>query len=193
MPRMGLNKQIIVSAAIELIEQDGFENFSMRGLASKLNVKTASLYNHVDNMDDIMVEVGRYAITALNQTEFTAIEGLKKDAAIFALAMAYRDFAKERPEMYKVVMSLHKSQSAEVEKTAKPITAPFMQALSGFPLNEEQKMHWQRVLRSILHGFLAQEEAGYFCHFPIMESNSFSLAIQCFIDGLNAAISKEAH
>lgn len=193
MPRMGLNKKIIVETAIEMIEQEGFDNFSMRGLASKLNIKTASLYNHVDNMDSIMVEVGRYAINTLNQAEFAAMGNVEKDAAIFALAEAYQSFAKARPEMYKVIMSLHKSQSDEFDETAKPITAPFMHALSGYPLNEEQKMHWQRVLRSILHGFLAQEKAGYFCHFPINESNSFVLAIQCFVDGLKVAIGKEAH
>jgi hypothetical protein len=28
-------------------------------------------------------------------------------------------------------------------------------------------MHWQRILRSMMHGFVAHEEAGGFSHFPI--------------------------
>lgn len=181
---------MVVAAAIEMIETDGYDNFSMRGLAEKLNIKTASLYNHVESMDEIMAEVGRYAVATLNQEQFSAIARLEKDSAVLALAIAYRNFAKARPELYKVVMSLHKRQNAEVEETAKPITAPFMQVFSGYPLSEEQKMHWQRVLRSIIHGFLSQEEAGYFCHYPINECDSYYLAIRCFIDGLNAAIFK---
>ena len=47
----GLNKEIIVDAAKELIEQDGFPAFSMRRLAEKLNIKTASLYAHIESMD----------------------------------------------------------------------------------------------------------------------------------------------
>lgn len=45
----GLNKEIIVDAAKELIEQDGFPAFSMRRLAEKLNIKTASLYAHIES------------------------------------------------------------------------------------------------------------------------------------------------
>ena len=40
----GLNKEIIVDTAKELIEGNGFDEFSMRKLADRLEVKTASLY-----------------------------------------------------------------------------------------------------------------------------------------------------
>ena len=191
MPRTGLTKQAIVDAAIQLIEEEGYSAFSMRELAKRLDVKAASLYNHVGSMDEVLAEVGAYAIGALNQMQFSAIEGVQKDAAIIALAMAYRKFAKERPALYEVIMSLHKTGKEVIEKTAHPITAPFMQVLSDYPLGSEQIMHWQRVLRSIIHGFLSQEEAGYFCHFPIDSNRSYALAIQCYVDGLNAAVRKE--
>lgn len=192
MPRAGLNKQIIVDAAIRLIEEKGYHALSMRELAKSLNVKAASLYNHIENMDEVIAKVGKYTISALNQTQFSAIEGLEKDSAIFALAIAYRQFAKDHPELYKVIMSLHRTDNAVIEKSARPITAPFMHVLNDYPLNEEQKMHWQRVLRSIIHGFLSQEEAGYFCHFPVNEESSYELGIQCYIDGLNAAVQNKA-
>lgn len=191
MPRTGLTKQAIVDAAIQLIEEEGYSAFSMRELAKRLDVKAASLYNHVGSMDEVLAEVGAYAIGALNQMQFSAIEGVQKDAAIIALAMAYRQFAKEHPALYEVIMSLHKTGKEVIEKTAHPITAPFMQVLSDYPLDSEQIMHWQRVLRSIIHGFLSQEEAGYFCHFPIDSNRSYALAIQCYVDGLNAAVRKE--
>ena len=54
----GLNKEIIVDAAKELIEQDGFPAFSMRRLAEKLNIKTASLYAHIESMDALFTEIG---------------------------------------------------------------------------------------------------------------------------------------
>ena len=192
MPRAGLNKEIIIDAAIELMEEKGYFAFTMRELAKRLNVKAASMYNHVGNVDEIMAGVGAYSIAALNHMQFSATQGLKRDAAIFALAMAYRKFAKEHPELYKVIMSLHKTEKEIIERTAHPITEPFMRVLSDYPLDREEIMHWQRVLRSILHGFLSQEEAGYFCHFPIDQDRSYELAIQCYIDGLNTAVKKKA-
>lgn len=191
MPRSGLNKQIVLETAICLIEEKGFQNFSMRELARKLDVKAASLYNHIESMDELLSEVGAYAVGLLNETELSAIKGLNGDAAVWALAKAYRHFAKEHPELYNVIMSLFKSHKAIIEKSGMLIAVPFMQVLNDYPLDDAQKAHWQRVLRSILHGFLSQEDAGYFSHYPINEEHTFELGVQCYIDGLHAFIINE--
>ncbi len=192
MPRSGLNRQTVVDEAIRLIEEKGYDVFSMRELAERLNIKTASLYNHVGSMDEIIAEVGKFAVGTLNQAQFSALEGLKRDKAIFALAMAYRNFAKEHPELYKVIMDLHSTDKEIISRSADPITAPFLKVLGDYPLSDDQKMHWQRVLRGFIHGFLSQEEAGYFCHFSVNKEISYELGIQCYIDGLNAAVRRRA-
>ena len=51
MAHKGLSPDAVVKAAVELIEQQGRDAFSMRLLAEQLGIKTASLYNHVDNME----------------------------------------------------------------------------------------------------------------------------------------------
>lgn len=58
MPRQGLDKAKVVQAAAELIEEKGLVRFSMAGLAKKLDVKTASLYNHVESLDALLEDVG---------------------------------------------------------------------------------------------------------------------------------------
>ena len=63
---------------------------------------------------------------------------------------------------------------------------PALQALSGYGLEEEQLMHWQRVLRGLIHGFISQEDAGFFRHYTGSVDESFQIAIRCFINGLNA-------
>ena len=57
MAHKGLNPDAVVKAAAELIEKQGREAFSMRLLAEDLGIKTASLYNHVDNMETLLAEV----------------------------------------------------------------------------------------------------------------------------------------
>lgn len=54
----GLNKGIIVNTSKELIEQESVQNFSRRKLADKLEVKTASLYTHIESMEALYTEVG---------------------------------------------------------------------------------------------------------------------------------------
>ena len=42
MPRQGLNRENVIDAAIKLIEEKGYSNFSINELAKSLNVKPAS-------------------------------------------------------------------------------------------------------------------------------------------------------
>lgn len=181
----GLNKDIIIKAAVDLIEKDGQKNFSMRILADKLEVKTASLYKHVANIDEVFTEVGLLALKQQRDIQFAAIEGKYGDEAIFSLADAYRKFAKEHSELYKTIISMPMTKNKVLEEAAEMVTEPIISVLGQFPLDETQKMHWQRVIRGIMHGFISQEESGYFRHFPVDIEESYHIAIQCFVDGLN--------
>lgn len=187
MPRKGLNKDAIIDIAIELIEKNGYSNFSMHELAGTLDIKTASLYNHVKNIEEIYSEINCYAVDLLKEVQLSAIEGKQADEAVFALAKAYRMFAKEHPELYKVIMKLPAAQDSRVEENAAQLIDPIMQVLSYYKLNEQQTYHWQRILRSIMHGFISQEAAGFFNHLPVDADTSYQTAVQCFLDGLHAA------
>ncbi|MET9341796.1 TetR/AcrR family transcriptional regulator C-terminal domain-containing protein [Nonomuraea sp. NPDC003804] len=48
-----LDRAEIVRAALELIEGEGLDGFSMRGLATELNIKSPSLYWHVRSKDEL--------------------------------------------------------------------------------------------------------------------------------------------
>ena len=43
MPRQGLKTETVVKAAALLLEESGYENLTLHKLASKLNIKPASL------------------------------------------------------------------------------------------------------------------------------------------------------
>lgn len=185
-----INKEIIIEAAIKLIEEKGINDFSLRSVARYLGVKAASLYNHIDNIDDLVFGVCKYSIETLNEFELKNIEGLSGDDAIVALASAYRNFAKTHKELYKVIMKIFKYNSERIDEIGKKITIPFMKVLDDYDLSNDEKAHWQRILRSILHGFVSQEEAGYFSHYPIDEETTFKYGVISYIDGLNSYIKK---
>lgn len=191
MAQKGLNKESVVRAAVALIEQKGMGTFSMRLLADTLEVKTASLYNHICSMENLMTEVCLYALDLQMKVQMKAIEGKKGEDAIFALAEACRSFAREHMQLYRLIMSVAASGDPELNKAAVCIIEPFMKVLQEYRLSEEENMHWQRVLRGIIHGFVSQEDAGFFSHFPANVDISFHTAIQCYVDGLKLV--KEGH
>ncbi|CAN5526745.1 MAG: TetR/AcrR family transcriptional regulator [Acidimicrobiia bacterium] len=52
--RLPLSRDRIVSAAVELADDQGIEALSMRKLGQALGVEAMSLYNHVEDKDDIL-------------------------------------------------------------------------------------------------------------------------------------------
>ena len=56
--------------------------------------------------------------------------------------------------------------------------------LEDFHLKEEENIHYRRLFRAIVHGFVAQEEQGFFSYYPAAVDDSFHFAVQCYIENL---------
>lgn len=187
MPRRGLTKESIVAAAAQLIEQSGAAAFSMRALAGVLQVKTASLYNHVPSMEALLAEVCVYALHMQRDALMAAIEGKTGPEAIYALADAYRAFASAHRALYQFIISTAAVCGERLREVSQYMVEPFLAVLQETALTSEERLHWQRVLRALLHGFAAQEQAGLLSHLPARVDESFQTAVGCYIDGLRQA------
>jgi len=54
---MRLNRERIVAAALELLEEEGLERLTLRRLAARLGVQSPSLYWHVNNKRELLDEL----------------------------------------------------------------------------------------------------------------------------------------
>ncbi len=52
--RVPLTRERIIAAAVVLVDEGGLDALSMRKLGAALGVEAMSLYNHVDNKDDVL-------------------------------------------------------------------------------------------------------------------------------------------
>lgn len=186
----GLNKEIVVETAKKLIEEKGFSDFSMRKLADKLGVKTASLYTHIESMEVLFTEVGLSALKEQRNCLLQKIGEKNCDDAVNALAVGYRCFSIEHPELYRIIMQMPSGNNEILKKAAAMTAELFMQVLDNYQISNEQKMHWQRVMRAMMHGFVSEEQAGYFSHYPVTIEESYKIAVACIIDGLHKEESK---
>ena len=157
----------------------------MRALADKLNVKTASLYTHIQSMEDLFTSIGLSALEMQKKAQLSAVHGLSRDRALIALADSSRRFAKEHSELYRLIMQMPSGNNETLKKAAAMTAEPAMNVLGGYHITELGKMHWQRVLRGVIHGFISQENAGYFSHYPADIEDSYHIAVQCIIAGLH--------
>lgn len=187
MPRRGLTRDAVVGAAVEMIEETGISSFSMAALAKRLHVRTASLYNHVESLDALYREVGLTAINRLVAAEENAAAGKSGDEALWALAEAYRRFAREHYHLYRFILASLSWEGGPLEQAACAVIRPILRILAGYGLSQAQQVHWQRILRSVMHGFAAHETAGGFSHFPLDSDESYRLAIQWIAAALQTA------
>lgn len=189
--KKGLTRQRVVQTAIGMIAERGLDAFSMRELAARLAVKPASLYNHVANIDDLYTEVASVVMQRLRETLEAAIRGKEGDAAVRALAEAYYRYGKENPELYKTIIAMRLKEGEAIAEPFHALLAPFYEALAVYRLSDETATAMQRLLRSLIHGFLMLEEAGYFTKPVIGTTSSFEIAIQSYLDGLTAAAARQ--
>lgn len=116
--------------------------------------------------------------------EKEAIAGKSGDEALFALALAYRKFAKEHYELYLLIMNIPKGKNPVLELAAEEIMEPILEVLEDYKIDKEMQMHYQRSLRSMMHGFVAHEEYGAFSHYPIDRDKSYEISIGLIAESL---------
>ncbi len=179
MVKKGLTKELIIEAAVALIEEKGLVNFSLRNLASSLGVQVSSLYNHIEGQNDLLAETGFCAVNMLTECEENAIQGKAKDEALFALADAYRLFAKEHTELYRIIMGAHTLNIPVLEKASETIVQPILRVITDYGIAGDMQIHYQRMLRSVMHGFFAHENVGGFSLSSVNRDESYKIAISC--------------
>lgn len=88
-------------------------------------------------------------------------------------------------ELYKLIMQMPSGSDTILKEAAAVTAKPFMKVLGEYHISDSRKMHWQRVLRGIMHGFISEEQAGYFSHYPVSLDESYDIAINCVLEGLH--------
>ena len=64
--KVNLSKDLIIQAALGMIEQNGIEGFSLRKLAQKLNCEAMSIYYHMKNKEQILDQIVDFLILKIN-------------------------------------------------------------------------------------------------------------------------------
>ena len=186
----GLSKEVIVETAERLINGNGYENLSMRELAKELNVKASSLYKHIKNMDELKAMVGMKVLAGLNSEIADCNNTKNPKDQLFQIALLYRDFAKNKPELYKTLNEIPALNNEDLLREANEFIHGLFKAAEGLASNDDEKIHISRGFRSIMHGFITLEEIGFFQNNVDVEE-SYQYMIKTLIDSLGGNHEKD--
>lgn len=146
---MGLTRARVIEAAVELIDREGLEDFSLRRLAAYLGVEPMSLYNHVASKDDLfdgVVEVVLAEMAAAGEPAGPWDEQMRARAATF------RRVALSHPNASILVFTRPVLTPAALS-VLRTVLAPAREA----GLSAEQAVHALRTFTSFISGTILRE------------------------------------
>ena len=178
MQKKGITREKIYEAATELVVEKGYDSFSLRELAARLDVQPASLYSHVKNVREISVAVGQNAIAKMSAALEEAVDRGDADEAFAAFARAYRRFAHENPALYRAVMALPEADEEELRTDEQRTIAPLRRLVERYAAEKTDVINGQRFLRSALHGFVMLEADGFLRDRSVPADESFDMLVE---------------
>lgn len=179
-----LDREVVVRTAVELADEAGdARRVSLAALARRLDVRTPSLYNHVEGADDLTYALAVYAVDKLVREIQRVSMGLTGREALAAAADAYRDFAHAHPGIYYLVVRAPEPGETELVNLAQTLLQTLLLMLSSLGLAGDDALHAVRGLRAVLHGFVSLEVAeGY--KMDLDRDVSYRRLVDAYLDGI---------
>lgn len=174
----------ILQAATDIIDEKGIEELTLASLAQKLEIRSPSLYNHVDGLQDIKRQLSIYGLKQLCSELMRAAIGRAGDDALREMAKAYIAFARSHPGLYEMTLFVSVDDDAELNQAGQEIVELVTQVLQAYHLEEAHTIHMARAFRSFLHGFASLEHRGGF-GLPLDLDESFNETLETFLAGLH--------
>ena len=188
--RAGLDKAAVLEDAVKLVDEEGLEQLSLGRLAERLGVRVPSLYNHVAGLPGLKRDLAVYCLRELLGRLTRAVMGKARTEAIFALADAFRDYARQTPGRYSLTLQAPAPNDEEWQELGRESVGVAIAVLAPYKLGEETTIHAIRSLRSIVQGFISLEMAGGFA-MAIETAISFHWLVQLYAEGLERMASAQ--
>lgn len=182
MPRAGLDADVVVRRAADIVDAEGTASLTLSRVAAALGVAAPSLYKHVGGLGDLTDRLALAATRAFGDALARSSRGLSSREALGSLAAAYRGFARERPGMYELAQ--RGGAGPEWEQAASGLVDEITRALAGYGAAAAD-VHRIRYVRAALHGFTDLERIGGF-----RQSASVDETFARLVDALDAELSR---
>lgn len=185
MSRRPLDRGLVVRVAGELADRDGFDSVTLTRVAKELGVRQPALYRHVDGYDDLVRSLGLLGRELIATRLIESAVGVSGRAAVAAVGRAWRRVAADHPGLYAATDRYPCAGDAELEQAVERVVHVLSQALTGFAIDDDQRMHAARSLRSAFHGF-AHLELGDGHPLALDLDDSFEQLIDLLCAGLHS-------
>jgi AcrR family transcriptional regulator len=145
--------ELIVAAACELAEAEGWEAVTTRRLAELIDYSQPVLYSHFKGKADIMGAVALRGFEDLAaRLKMSKANVAGEPDILRKVCAAYLDFARSRPIIYEAMFVLPTGIKFASEETPPPLRAAFSELVAALGPDRDMPDTRAEVLWSALHG-----------------------------------------
>jgi AcrR family transcriptional regulator len=162
MVRRKVSLEMIDEVALYLAREKGLDALSLISVARALGIKSPSLFNHVSGLGEIKQRISRQALADLQQNLQEGVHEKSGEAAVMALALAYRDWVTKNPGLYPALRGVDPSSNEELANLYYGIMKFMVSVFDVKDMGQEEQLHHGRALRALLHGWAELERSGSF-------------------------------
>ncbi len=151
--RQPLDEQLVIDTAAVLADRDGFDSVTLTRVAKELGVRQPALYRHVESYLDLVRSLSLRGRELLATAMADAAIGVAGDDAVAAVGHAWRSVAADHPGLYTATDRYPCTDDDELVAAVNRIVEVIAMSLASFGLDDENRIHAARTLRSAFHGF----------------------------------------
>jgi AcrR family transcriptional regulator len=153
--------QLIITAARELAEAEGWEALTTRRLAERVEYSQPVLYSHFSGKDAIVraVAIDGFGELAAHLRR-ARLANPEPRQALHAVCRAYLEFATERPALYQAMFVMPTDVKFAHAETPPPLRAAFDEFVSCLRPDNARRELFAEVIWSALHGIATLSDSG---------------------------------
>lgn len=192
MSKRFLSRELIVSVAFQMIDENGTDSFSVRQLAAKLGVQVSSLYNHIKNEYDLLLEVAKLTATMYTDYIQERVGSSSVEEATYKGGDGFREFLKEHKYLYELLIDPRFSGDPEFDKAIENFTQPIYVILKAYGVENQEDIDRMYVaMRTVTHGFSTLDAMGVFDKLSVDPTESYHMMIESVINMMKYARDKK--
>ena len=162
MPRKTvIHKQDIITAAIEIVRANGYENLNARAIAERLGCSTQPIFSNFRNMEDLTGNVVQRSLEIYNNFVAEEFKRPHDYPPYKTNGMAYIRFAMEEKNLFKLLfMRDRTNESSPAEESTFHDVLPLIMKATG--LNREQASIFHFEIWATVHGIAVMVASSYY-------------------------------
>ena len=180
---MRVTKEKVRQTAAILLDEKGLHGISHKDIAEKLEIRTPSLYNHIDSLDSLLREVAHTGMRQMNAGMEKAAIGKSGSKALQAVSIAYLDFIVEHPGIYETIQWATWNGTAETAAIFSQYMSLLRILLSSCGVKEMYMDEVLAIVTGEIHGYTTLQLRVAFAH-PEEAREKLAAAVDTLLTGV---------